>query len=81
MDVPAVDAPRVRIKGNGIVRLLAWERREDGWWAIVQRARAAQVARSYGETIELYEDAVPATQVTRLDGEDYSHVPRRTDLT
>jgi hypothetical protein len=75
MSIP--EGPRVRLAGNGIVRLQAWERRVDGWWAVYAWPEVTTEAEYGKPVISFPERSAPADQVEQLLGEDYSQVPRR----
>jgi hypothetical protein len=74
-DIP-LDGPRARLKGNGLIHLVGWELRNDGWWILYPHAYVHPHRRD-NDAVAIEARWVPADQVEPLPGVDYSGLPRR----
>ncbi|WP_147425465.1 hypothetical protein [Bailinhaonella thermotolerans] len=74
---PERPGPLVRLRGAGFVPLLRWTQRTDGsWWASVLMTSLRQT-EGFSDRRSPFEQRVrdvPAGDVERVDGEDYSRV-------
>jgi len=66
--------PLVWLRGQGRRYILAWQRRDGAWWALLQHLTLTTAG------VQIREGWHPAGDVEQIVGEDYQHVPRSKDL-